>query len=157
MKTVNEYKYLGVIVQCNGMDDLDISRQIQTTYIQGNCIIHKFRGCSDYVKVQLFKTYCYNMYGSQLWAKYSTGVLDRLRVAFNNVFRIFMSIDRRASVSQAFIQRHVYHFKVLQRKIVFGFRTRLLNSGNLIVRGIVNSPYFIYGSALNAQWRKVLF
>jgi len=157
LKTVNEHKYLGVIIQCSGMDDLDISRQIRATYIQGNCIIHKFRGCSDYVKVQLFKTYCYNMYGSQLWAKYSTGVLDKLRVAFNNVFRIFMSIDRRASISAAFIQKHVHHFNVLQRKIVFGFRKRLLYSGNSIVKAIVHSPYFIYGSALNSQWRRLLF
>lgn len=81
----------------------------------------------------------------------------RLRVAFNNVFRIFMCIDRRASISAAFLQKHVHHFNVLQRKIVFGFRKRLLNSGNSIVKAIVHSPYFIYGSALNSQWRRLLF
>ncbi len=141
LKTTPEHKYLGVFVRHNGIDDTDISRQIRATYIQGNIIIHKFKLCCDNVKTQLFKSYCFNMYGCQLWANFSKMTLVKLQTAFNNVFRGLMNIDRMSSISAAFIKYNVHHFKVLQRRIILGFRTRILNNDNDIVRTIVRNPF----------------
>ena len=157
LKVTKEHKYLGAFLNSNCMDDIDINRQMRSVYIHGNCIIQKFRMCSNDVKVQLFRSYCYNMYGSPLWSNFTPRVLDKLRVAYNNVFRTFMFIDRRASVSQAFVQRNIHHFNVIFRKSIYGFRTRLLKSENELVSTIIRSPFFIYGSFLNLHWENILF
>ena len=155
LKTTTEHKYLGVWVRCNGTDDPDVFRQVRSTYIQGNVIIHKFKMCSENVKTQLFKTYCYNMYGCQLWANFSKTTLVRLQTAFNNVFRGLMNIDRMSSISAAFIKHNVHHFKVLQRRIIFAFRTRVLNNDNDIVRAIVRNPFLIYKKAPTRYWWQI--
>mgnify|MGYP007121470693 CR=1 FL=1 len=98
---------------------MDINRQMRCIYVQGNVVISKFGTCTDDVKCKLFKSYCYNMYGCQNWANYSQRDLDKLRVAYNNIFRTFMSIDRKTSVSAAFIDKGIDHFNVLYRKIVY--------------------------------------
>jgi hypothetical protein len=157
LKVKREHKYLGALLTDSGTDDTDINRQMRSVYIQGNIIIQKFAMCTDDVKVQLLRTYCYNMYGCQLWSKFSKQTFDKLRVAYNNIFRIFMSIDRRTSVSEAFIQRNVHHFNVLYRKLIYNFRSRLFNTDNVILRAIVCSPFFIYGSQLNSRWKDILY
>ena len=111
-----------------------MNRQIRSIYSHGNCLIQKFRKCSENVKAQLFKSYCTNMYGIQLWADFTPSTLDKVRVAYNNVFRTFMSVDRRSSVSAAFIKKGINHFNVLYRKAVYGFKTRLSACDNLIVQ-----------------------
>ena len=136
---------------------MDINRQMRSIYVQGNVVISKFGTCTDDVKCKLFKCYCYNMYGCQNWANYSQRDLDKLRVAYNNIFRTFMSIDKRTSVSAAFIDKGIYHFNVSYRKIVYGFRSRLLNSDNLLVKTVIHDPFFIYASTLNSKWENILY
>ena len=68
-----------------------------------------------------------------------------------------MYIDRRTSVSAAFIDKGIYHFNVLYRKIVYGFRSRLLNSDNLLVKTIMHDPFFIYASSLSSKWESLLY
>ena len=97
------------------------------------------------------------MYGCQLWANFSKCTLVRLQTAFNNVFRGLMNIDRMSSISAGFIKLNVHHFKVLQRRIIFAFRTRVLNNDNDIVRAIVRNPFFIYKSALTRYWWQILY
>ncbi len=157
LRMTDEHKYLGTFVHSSGSDNIDINRQMRSIYVQGNVVISKFAMCTDDVKCQLFKSYCYNMYGCQLWSSYSRRELDKLRVAYNNIFRTFMSIDRRTSVSAAFIDKGIYHFNVLYRKIVYGFKSRISNSDNLLVRTVMQDPFFIYASSLNSKWESLLY
>ena len=157
LRMTDEHKYLGAFVHSSGSDNMDINRQMRSIYIQGNVVISKFGMCTEGVKCQIFKSYCYNMYGCQLWASYSQRELDKLRVAYNNIFRNFMSVDRRTSVSAAFIDKGIHHFNVLYRKIVYGFRSRLLNSDNVLVKAVMCDPFFIYGSSLNSKWKSLLY
>ncbi len=140
-----------------GTDDLDLDRQTKAIYLQGNITINKFRVCSDEVKLQLFQTYCINMYAAHLWSQYTVEVFNKVKVAYNDIFRALMDIGRRSSISAAFVQRNICTFNALQRKRIYGFYTRMLASDNKLVRCIINSPFFIYGSHISAHWQKQLY
>ena len=62
LKWVTNQKYLGVYFSDNVTDDRDITRELRALYAQGNIILRKFGKCSLQVKIQLFKSYCSNMY-----------------------------------------------------------------------------------------------
>ena len=51
-------------------------------------------------KNTLFHAYCIPMYACQLWSKYTQTSMKRLRVAYNNVYRIMQYIPRNVSVRQ---------------------------------------------------------
>ena len=70
LRQVSEEKYLGCIMSDDFSDDLDLSRQMRAIYTRGNMLIKNFKSCSDDVKLQLFKTYCSNLYCGQLWSTY---------------------------------------------------------------------------------------
>ena len=152
----NEHKYLGAILKYDMFDDSDIIRQTRSVYSHGNFLIQRFRNCTESVKVKLFKSYCCNMYGIQLWAQFSPQVLSKLRVAYNNIFRSLLRIDRKSSVSAAFIDKNINHFNVVYRKAIYSLESRLLASKNVLVQIIRSSPLFIYGT-LNTKWFHYLY
>ena len=157
LKWVSQYKYLGSIIDCTSNDDADICRQIQAIYARGNILIRNFRKCSEDVKVELFKSYCTNMYGSHLWNSYSVAMYRRINVAYNNIFRILMGVRRGDSISQAFVSANVNGFKPLIRKSIYCFYERLMKCENVLVNTIVSSAYFVYQSALFTKWKQLLF
>ncbi len=105
---VNKEKYLGCFITENLSDDDDLQRQMCSIYARGNSLIRNFRKCTDEIKVLLFKTYCTGFYSSTTWSSYKSKSLDKLKVAFNNIFRILMSVGRRESIS-----KHMSENKVL--------------------------------------------
>ena len=71
LSQVSRQKYLGYSICDNMFDNDDIPRQTRCTYTRGNTIINKFRNCSSDVKSKLFKAYCTNFYGINLWSLYN--------------------------------------------------------------------------------------
>jgi hypothetical protein len=129
---------------------------MRSLYGRGNMIIKNFKHCSEKVKIQLFKSYCNNMYCGQLWCRYKVNSFNRIRVAFNNVFRHLMGFSRDTSLSAYMVPNNIDTFKVLYRKVINSFRERLYKSDNLIVSAIINSLFF-QTSNLNIKWREVLY
>ena len=157
LEWVREKDYLGVIICENRSDNADIRRQIKSIYKQGNSIIRRFYMCTDAVKIQLFKTFCYNMYGISLWTNYQNDLMDDASVAYNNIFRQFFKLGRRCSISMEFFNRNINGFYICLRKSINSFYNRLKNSKNTLVRSILNSTYFRLYSTLHIQWQKMLF
>ena len=62
LKWAEEHKCLGVFANKIFSDIKDLKNQMRSVYSKGNMLISKFRKCSDSVKVQLFKTFCTNVY-----------------------------------------------------------------------------------------------
>ena len=83
---------------------------MRSLYIRGNLLSRNFGFCSDTVKVQLFKTFCSNMYCSHLWSSFKKCTLNKLRVAYNNCLRRLMSIPKFCSASQMFVYLDVRSF-----------------------------------------------
>ena len=63
-------KYLGVLISDDCQDDVDIKRHVRSLYSRGNSLVKRFRHCSVNVKNFLFKSFCSNIYGGQLWCNF---------------------------------------------------------------------------------------
>jgi hypothetical protein len=90
IQQVAEYKYLGVFITSDKCDNRDMQRQLRFIYCKGNMLVRKFGKCTQEVKCQLFRSYCYNMYCAHLWNYYSESRLRSVKVAYNNIFRSFL-------------------------------------------------------------------
>lgn len=151
------HKYLGCFIDETLADDIDLIRQTHAIYARGNILIRNFSSCSFEVKRQLFKSFCSNLYGAQLWGHYKGCSYRKLNTAYNNVFRILMNIVRGTSISRCFMYGDVLSFKPLNRKCISGFYKRIMDSDNVLLRTMVSSAYFVYKSPLFNHWKKFLF
>ena len=79
--------YLGVNINGNFNDDMDIKRQRKAIYSKGNSIIRKFKQCSENVKDRLFQAFCSNFYSCSLWSSFSMSTINSLKL------HIIMFID----------------------------------------------------------------
>ena len=95
-------------------------------------VIRYFRQCSDAVKYQLFQSFCTSFYCASLWSSYNIETLKRLNVAYNRIFRTLMRLQQRARMSENFIRRGIDPFKIFNRKLVCSFRTRIMQSNNVL-------------------------
>ena len=154
---VHCHTYLGCVIENGLNDNFDIVRQTKAVYIRGNMLVRNFSDCSQDVKIELFRAYCSNMYAANLWCNYNTHHFKGIAVAYNNVFRALMKIDRRSSISYCFMMANVKDFKSIMRSCIYSLYRRVMSSFNDILQSIVLSPYFIYQSVLFNCWKEKLF
>ena len=81
-------KYLGVLLNDNLNDNDDIMKQMRGSYARVNSVLRKFAACSFEVKLRLFQAFCTSFYCAHLWYKFTKHVMSKVRVAYNNVFRL---------------------------------------------------------------------
>lgn len=154
-----EHKYLGVYLCNDRSDNKDLSREVRAIYTRGNILLRKFGKCSDDVKRCLFKTYLSDFYCNQLWCEHSKQMMQKVKTAFNNVYRLLMDIPRaaRISISKECVTHNIDSFNVIMRKSCRSFRDRLDMSANNIIFNTINSHFFLFKSKLNLAWHKLIF
>ena len=155
LRFVNEYKYLGIIVISSFYDDNDIMRQMRSLYIRGNFLSRNFMYCSDHVKSKLFLSFCSNMYCSHLWSSFKKSSFNKVRVAYNNCFRMLFKLPRSCSASHMFVYNSVLSFGELLRKSVYNFILRVNSSHNYLVTSVAGVTY--ESSHLRKHWRDILY
>ena len=153
IEQVDEISYLGVLLTEDYLHDKTIDKEIKLLYGRGNKITRLFNHCTDKVKVELFKTYCTSFYCAALWSNFNISSMRRIKVAHNTIFRMLMKETRFTSASRLFMEFNVPNLDVICRKLSFSLYKRSLQSDNTLVKGIVNSLYFVL-SALFKQWTK---
>ena len=154
---VDSYKYLGAYINNSLKDDIDIQRQIRSLYARANILARKFSNCSREVKINLFKAYCCNTYCSQLWSCAKVHTLSKLKVAYNNAFRIVFGFPKRYSASKMFVDNGVLSYGEFLRKEVHSFWKRLLNSENVIVKNSVNSMFGSMVLYTYKRWVEIVY
>ena len=82
---------------------------------------------------------------------YNIETLKRLKVAYNRIFRTLMGLQRRARMSENLIRRGLDPFKVVMRKLVWSFRTRIIQCNNVLLENIAGSMHFMH-SKLTRKW-----
>ena len=95
-----------------------------------------FHMCLINVKNTLFRTFCTPMYTCHLWWNYKAQSFHKLKVAFNNAFRMMHNLPTYCSASEMFTVNRVADFKAVIRNLVHRFMTRLTISKHLLVRSI---------------------
>ena len=83
VNSVDQYKYLGIVLDTELSDDKDIQRQLRYQYCAANKLRASFSRCSNAVKNVLFCSVCASMYASQLWCNFRKSCMQKLRVAYN--------------------------------------------------------------------------
>ena len=149
-------KYLGHIFTEKLSDDDDILRQRRYLYIRGNILKRKFSLCNIATKVELFKSYCTQMYTPHLWCSYNMTTLKSLTTAYNQTFRGLMGIPSFCSASQMFAMSNIVSCQALLRNSIYNFMYRIKETNNIIVQSILNSD-MRFTSALQILWRNLLY
>lgn len=153
---VSHVKYLGHYISNDLKDDKDIMRQCRQLYAQGNMLIRKFYMCSNQVKTTLFRTFCTSLYTSQLWWNFTKGSINKLYVAYNNVFRMMHKLPRDCSASGMFVNSQVNNCPAVLRNLTFRFMSRLDASTNMLIQSILHSD-LKWKSRIRNYWVKVLY
>ncbi len=156
LEFIDVNKYLGIVIAADGSNDIDITRLMRSLYSNGNLLTKRFTTCGVNVKVKLFKTFCYSLYGTQLWHAYSAGQYKRCIVAYNDIFRKLFGFRRGDSISAATIRLSIDTFNVVRRRLVYSFIKRMFKSSNQLLCCIRDSVYFILGSSTMAEWVRTL-
>lgn len=156
LEFISQHKYLGMYINDDLSDDIDIKRHARNLYARGNMLVKSFKKCSEDVKKYLFRVYCSNIYGCSLWCNYNASSFKKVIVAYNDIYRAMLDIKRGESMSQIFVQHGVDHFNVLIRKYIYSFRERLFLSENSLIRTIVSSLFYKV-SVMTYKWNNVLY
>ena len=150
-------KYLGMNISNDLTDDVDIKRQVKAMYVRGNMLVHNFNFCSDNVKQNLFKCYCSNSYGSELWSLYKKETYKKCVVAYNDIYRKLFNIRRGESMSALYVLNGIDSFNVIVRKYIYSFKTRLQDSCNVLIGAILSSAFYLNYSSLARKWDNLLY
>ena len=149
LKFVDEHKYLGHFIHKNLSDNCDMLKQIRSLYCRANMLNKKFGLCSDSVKILLYKLFCANFYCGSLWCDFTQSVYNKIRVSYNNSFRILLKLPKFCSASEMFVYSDIPNFEALLCKHRYSLMTRIKNCNNLFVSTIFNSDMFFKSNFLS--------
>ena len=110
---VQEFRYLGHVTTADCCDDKDIKKQFMRQNAVGNMLVRKFSFASIETKIQLFKSYCYPIYGCALWCHSYKNSIRKLTVSFSDTFKHLINVPRYTSSSLAFATNSTDHINVV--------------------------------------------
>ena len=155
VKSVDQYKYLGIVLDTELSDDKDIQRQLRYQYCAANKLRASFSRCSNAVKNVLFRSFCTPMYASQLWCIFRKSCMQRLRVAYNFGCRALYNLPWRASVNTHQVICNIPTFEALLRKYTYLFLERCRKSDNVWLHALVQSDC-LYSSLFFEHYNRIL-
>ncbi len=94
---------------------------------------------------------------NSLWVPISLGTLDKIRVGYNNCFRIIMGYGRRHSASTMFCDSRVKDFHSIKRTSAFSLLDRIAESESPKMKSIVCSEVFFTKSPISKSWKSLVF
>ena len=83
-------------------------------------------------------------------------VLQKFKVAYNNVYRKLFSINRLCSISLEMLIRGVNVMKIILRRYINSISNRVFSSDNEIIKNIVKSDIMLK-SKLFLKWNDMLY
>ena len=135
LRVVKAYKYLGHWISDNLSDEMDINCNIKRLYTTSYSLSNRFRNCSKYVCILLFKTFCSNMYLCSLWDT-DNAYFKKIQVAYNNAYRISLGYKPRCSASEMYLYDNVDNIIIKLRKSYYSLYNRVKLSDNSIIKMI---------------------
>ena len=82
---VQEFRYLGHVMTADCRDDKHIKKQFMRHNAVGNMLVRKFSLAPIEAKIQLFKLYCYPIYGCALWRHSYQNSIRKITVSFSDI------------------------------------------------------------------------
>ena len=138
---VEQFRYLGHVLTCNLRDNVDIRRVKHLLYFNVNMLCAKVGYANKHILIKLFKSYCTNMYGCELWN------ICKDKKVFKELCEAYHSCIKRLVRIPVWSRNHplCMSLKLLPCPMLVAsrqllFQQRLLFSPNSIIRSVVNSP-----------------
>ena len=122
----------------------------------GNMLVRKFSFAPIEAKIQLFKSYCYPIYGCALWRHSYQNSISKHTVSFSDTFKRLINVSRYTSSSLAFAMNSTDHINVVLLKFAYSLMSRVTASPNSIISAIVNSDAY-HQSPLIDKWESMLY
>ena len=117
-------------------------KQFRRQNAVGNMMVRKFSFAPIEAKIQLFKSYCYPIYGCALWRHSFQNSIRKLTVSYSDTFKRLINVPRYTSSSLAFAMNATDHINVVFGKFAYSLMSRLIASPNSIVTAIVNNDAY---------------
>ena len=105
-------------------------------------LVRKFSFTPIEAKIQLFKSYCYPIYGCALWRHSFQNSIRKHTVSYSDTFKHLINVPRYTSSSLAFAMNATDHINVVLCKFAYILMSRVIASPNSIVTAIVNSDAY---------------
>jgi len=83
-----------------------------------------------------------SFYASQLWHNFTLIAINRLRVAYNDAFRILHGLSRYFSAREIQVQYGIDTFFALLKKNMYNFIERCYSSANVWIVSSMSSDSF---------------
>ena len=89
---VDNFKYLGHIIDNRLNDDSDIKRELKSLFVRANLLCRRFQRCSLQVKIKLFRAFCICFYDTALWFNFTAGTLSKFISCYNKCLKYFFGV-----------------------------------------------------------------
>ena len=155
IQEVTKTKYLGHIITNDLTDDADIDRQVKKLYAQGNSILRKFHMCSWDVKLTLFRAYCSPLYTAQLWWSHKRASINRLKVTYHDLFKMFLGLPKYESTSLLCTALDVQCWQAVIQRLIYSFMVRLAATQNSIITAMYTTSMY-YTPRIRKHWLHLL-
>ena len=131
--------FLVVILEDRNCDK-DVTRQLKRFHINVNLLLRKFGKCTLNTKLELFRSYCTNMYCGIFWHDATKKSLTKLRVSYNNSFRRLFGLPYNCSASEMFVSCDILTQPEITRKMTWAFIEKLRRcNNNVLIRDVMDS------------------
>ena len=110
---VKSFRYLGYIVSNDFNCNDDINRARNKFYAQFNSLLRKFHFSNPEVKIFLFRQFCLQVYGCELWfnGSYSKTLLKGFDVGYHKAIKKILNMSYHESNHYACQEAQVFTFK----------------------------------------------
>ena len=157
IECVNSIKYLGFIITSNLNITEDINRVKSKFYIDFNSILRKFSFTDTKVKLFLFKQYCLQFYGCELWFGCSmpSQAIRQFEIGFHKAIKKLLCLSTNESNHYACQEANILMFGHFINKIKIRSALRFLTKPCSFIAKIRN--FYIVSSVMYRDIRKILF
>ena len=115
---VTTMKYLGYIISSTLNDSEDIIRARSKFYGEFNSVIRNFSFADRKIKLFLFRQYCLQFYGCELWSSgaYSLPAMKQFAVGYHKAIKKILNLSYHESNHYACQEAHMFTFKHFTNK-----------------------------------------
>jgi len=141
---VDAFDYLGFKISnaSKNCDAAEIERRLRDMRVRANMLDARFSKASEYVHLQLFRTFFNQVYCLGLWVVGTKKYEQKAKVTLNNCFRRVFNKWGIFSVSHEFVIRGLQTWGEIRRSASYSLYTRIIQSDNEIVSAICNCATF---------------
>ena len=136
-----------------------LKKQFRRQNTVGNMLVRKFSFAPIEAKIQVFKSYCYPIYGCALWRHSYQNSIRKFTVSFSDTFKRLINVSSYTSTSLTFAMNGTDHINVVFRKFAYSLMSRVTAFSNSIVTTIFNSERLMiyHQSPLIDKWESMLY